>query len=177
MKPKHTSFLNATSQEIRPFSGTIHHNHPLRRPWGEWHSGGTLRFPMISHLPWKVCWSFSEAKPYHPCNVFFLTGTNTPAAREDQHGQVHNHQDCCRWPNARGVNFLWSFASNYPPKLRYPWYPPKIDGWKMKFPFQMVPFQGTFVHFAGEVHTATELPKQGFPSPGILKSWACKKSG
>ena len=26
---------------------------------------------------------------------------------------------------------------------------PKINGWKMEFPFRMVPFWGTFVHFRG----------------------------
>ncbi len=33
-----------------------------------------------------------------------------------------------------------------------------INGWKMKFPFEMVPFWGTFVHFA------REKPNERFPS-------------
>ena len=39
-------------------------------------------------------------------------------------------------------------------RYRAPWkltYPLKSDGWKMKFLFKMVPFQGMFVHFRGGI--------------------------
>ena len=43
---------------------------------------------------------------------------------------------------------LTSQHLDYPLKLTYPL---KIDGWKMKIPFKMVPFQGTFEFSGGTV--------------------------
>ena len=65
-----------------------------------------------------------------------------------------------------------------PEKLTYPL---KINGWKMKFPFEMVPFQGTFVHFRGVCEKLGWLHKRCFfsrqlLSESLLITWVSTRS-
>ena len=59
--------------------------------------------------------------------------------------------------------FMFKIAWLLPWKLTYPL---KIDGWKMKCPFKLVPFLWTFVHFRGNFFSGLPFT---YPSNVLLE--------
>ena len=110
---------------------------------------------------------------------------NTPRVVEQSLKKTHKHVFCFfvhrspshitqakfigrqrQFSSSRGF-FVGSEASEvYPPsKLTYKL---KNDGWKMKCPLKMVPFQGTFVHFRG-----VSIPDLGHESGRSIGFHSC----